>query len=116
MIYTVTIPKWHPTSLNKLLSLHWARRTKAKQSDYDLVAWYCNEALVPKATGKRRIGLRLILGKGSRAPDPDNMLKVLLDALVACGRLVDDNRQYCELLPAEFERGERATVITLEDV
>jgi hypothetical protein len=39
-----------------------------------------------------------------------------LDALVHCGRLVDDSSAWMELGPVTVEKGKKATVVTLEDL
>ncbi len=73
----------------------------------------------PKAQGKRRVSLRLLMAKGKRCPDRDAYWKSLLDGLVHAGMLVDDNPKHCELGGVEFERSNNAsfgTMITLEDV
>ena len=49
--------------------------------------------------------------------DPDASWKVILDACVAAGRLVDDGPQWCELGPVNYGRGpKRATTIILEEI
>lgn len=120
--WTVRIEDWHPYRINQLLKVHWGRQCRYKKADAELVAVMMHNFGVPKVDkdkpAKRRVGLTIILAKGQRAGDPDAYHKSLLDALVRCGRLKDDNRQWCEITPTVFERGEEtpATVITLEDV
>jgi hypothetical protein len=117
MSWTVTIPGWHPTPLNKLLECHWAKRGRLKKADYQVLALWCRLAKVPEAAGKRVVRLHVVLGKGQRSPDPDAFGKVLLDGLKACGAIRDDNRQWVECPPPTFSRAkEKATVITLEEV
>lgn len=112
--YTLTIPNWHPTRLNQLLT-HWAVANKRKKSDYQLVWGYAHT--LPKARGKRRLELTIILGPGQRAADPDAYFKVICDALVKLGLLTDDNRQGVELAPVIYRRGkEKATIIRLTDM
>jgi Holliday junction resolvase RusA-like endonuclease len=115
--YEIVVPNWSPTPLNKLLGCHWGTRSRLKRADADLVAVYAMRAGVPRATGRRRVTLRLTLGPRQRAPDPDSLWKSLLDALVRAGLLVDDDRFGVELGEVTFERGpEPATVIVLEDL
>lgn len=117
MIHTLTIADWHPRRLNELLGCHWAKAGRLKKADRQLIAVMANNANTPKATGKRRVRLHLVLAPRQRAGDPDCYWKSLLDALTACGLLVDDNRQGVELIAPTFSRGPRkATVITLEDI
>jgi Holliday junction resolvase RusA-like endonuclease len=86
-----------------------------KSADKEVVAWYMTT--VPPATGKRRLLLTIVLGKGQRGGDPDAYYKSLLDALTTCGQLTDDNRQGVELAPVQFVRGATpATIIMLEDL
>jgi hypothetical protein len=114
--HEILIPKWHPIPLNKLLG-HWAQRHRLKKTDADLVAGYARQAGVPRATGRRRVSLRLTLGPGQRAADPDAYFKSTLDALTRAGLLVDDNRQGVEIGEVTFERGvEPSTAIGLVDL
>ena len=114
--YVLTIPGWHPTPLNKLINCHWGTAAKRKKKDRQTIAFANFDAGIPPATGKRRVTIRIVLGKGQRACDPDAYQKTTLDSLVACNLLRDDSRTWCELAPIEFERGKRATVIKLEDI
>ena len=116
MTYTVAIPNWHPTRLNTLLNLHWAAANRMKHSDAQVIGVYCYQCKVPKAAGKRRVGLEIILGKGQRGGDPDAYFKVVCDALVRLGYLKDDNRQWLDLEPVKYSRGMKATVITITDL
>lgn len=82
-----------------------------------MIGTYVYRAGVPKAQGKRIVGMLITLGKGQRACDPDAYWKSPLDALVKTGYLKDDNRQWLELKPVQFNRKElQATTITIEDV
>ena len=115
--WTVTILHWHPVPLNKLIGVHWGTAHARKMADQRRLADELAFAGVPEARHRRRVSLRVILGPRQRAFDPDAPWKSLLDALVACRRLVDDSRQWCELGEIEFERGKaKATVLTIEDV
>ena len=115
VVWRVAIPGWLPVSVNALLRLHWSRRSRAKRADAAVVAAHCNAACVPGAPGKRRVTLRFRQPKG-RLGDADNRLKSALDALVTCGRLVDDSPVWCELGGVVVERGTMLTVIELEDI
>jgi Holliday junction resolvase RusA-like endonuclease len=114
--FTINIPRWHPAPLNKLMKGHWANGHQLKKVDRAMVAAYVSG--VPKATGKRRVSLHIILDKGQRACDPDSYQKSLNDALGRAGMLVDDNRQHVELAPVTFLRDPKAwgSVIQLEDL
>ena len=116
-VYTVEIPDFLPTPLNRLLGSHWAVAAKMKKKDAEIIGWYVRLHEIPKATGPRKVSLRFILPRKKRAFDPDAAWKVLLDSLTACGALVDDNRQHVQLGEIRFHRGEEAhTIVTLEDL
>ena len=115
--FSVLIGRWHPTPLNQLLGSHHMVAARLKASDAAIVFGELFAAGVPAARAKRRVSLILTLGKGQRACDPDAYFKSAHDALVGCGALVDDSRQWVELIPVEFIRGdEKATRIILEDI
>jgi hypothetical protein len=112
----LTISGWHPARVNTLLG-SWQRRHRLKKADQQMVGTYARLAGIPPATMPRRVSHTIILGPGERAGDPDSYFKSVLDALTACGLLVDDNRQGVELGQVVFERGpELQTVIELEDL
>lgn len=116
MTYTFTITDWHPVILNKLLRMHWAARNRAVDDAKRRVQVACN-AKIPKATGKRRLTLTWVMGPRNKEPDRDNVSKLLLDSLVWCGRLTDDDSSGVECLPVRFERGPvKGIVVDLEDV
>lgn len=117
MTHTLHIPDFHPAKLNTLLSGHWGKGARLKRADREIIAAYAHQSEIPKATGKRKVSLLLVLEKGQRAADPDASWKSLLDALQACQLIRNDNRQGVELGPVEFARGERRrTFVMLEDV
>lgn len=113
--FTVTISDFLPTRLNALLRMHWAKRGRVLRSEADLVAVAVRQVDVPRATGRRRVSLRF---ESPRTPaDADGRLKGLLDALTACGALVDDGPGWLELGTVESVRGPaRRTTICLEDL
>jgi hypothetical protein len=91
-----------------------ARRKKA---DAQMIAVYGRS--IPKAVGKRRVDLEIILKPKQRGGDVDAYNKSLLDGLVRCGLLVDDNRQHVELSQPTYSRGTEkdwGARIVLEDV
>lgn len=115
-VYRLTIPGWHPTKLNELLRGRWVA-AKLKKRDREIIGTNARWANVSRATSPRRVHLAITLGKGQRAGDPDAYWKSLLDALVHCGLLIDDNRQHVVLDPVEFVRGvEPETTIELFDI
>ena len=61
--------------------------------------------------------MNVLVTAPGRLPDPDNLLKSLLDALVHAKLLVDDSAAWVELGEVRVERGgHRKTVVTLEDL
>ena len=110
------IPDWHPTPLNELMG-HPMTTHRKKTLDQSVVATYCRLCGVRPATCKRRVRLVLVFAKGQRCPDPDAFWKSLADALVQCGALVNDSRDWVEYLPVEYCRGDRkSSTIVLEDM
>lgn len=114
MTYVVTIPGWRPTPDNKIAGgTHWATRKRLKDADAEMVAAYCTLADVPRATGKRRVQLQVVLVGRQKETDPLAYAKSLLDALVKCGRLVDDTSEYVEWVPPAYKRGAEASCTIL---
>jgi hypothetical protein len=119
MTHKLLIPDWHPTSLNRLLAAHWARRRRMKQDDAALIWGYGRLYDIPRVPdiGKRKVSLEVTLGPRDRQSDADNLLKSCLDGLRDAGLLVDDSPRWLELGPVTYTRGPRKqTVIVLEDV
>lgn len=116
--HALTVPDWLPTRLNELLRMHWAVRRRALKAEAELVAGYAIQARVPKAEGKRRVSVTFHApgGRGAKTGDSDARLKGLLDSLVKCGLLVDDSPKWCLLGAVECVKGEKKTVVVLEDV
>jgi hypothetical protein len=113
MTITIHIPNFHPTRLNKLLG-HWRVAARLKKNDRSIIQTYCRG--LPAATTKRRVTLTIVLGKRQRGGDPDSYFKSALDGLVHAKQLVDDSKEWCELAPVKYLRGDMATIIELEDI
>lgn len=117
MIHTIDLPGFVPVSVNRLMNGHWAKRKRLKDSDASFVAYSCLAAQIPPAEGKRRVSCFIQVSGRRRSPDPDNVLKSLLDALVRCRMLIDDSAKYIELGSIQVVRGEKTTTtVTLEDI
>jgi hypothetical protein len=147
MTHTLTIPRWLPPTINALMFGSVRRRIKLTKECKEFVATYaqphvcdkckgegrvycpgnalmmfceCNGGYVygiPKAKGKRRVTLKLILGRRNKTRDKDSSHKAVLDALKTASLIVDDSPEWCECTPLEQERAkESATVIILEDL
>ncbi len=123
MKHSVFIKNWRPTPLNRLMFAKVRDRIKRLKADKEMVFWHMRHAEIPKATGKRRVSLEIVLEGRQRASDADSPWKVLLDALVASGQLVGDSLESVELGTISYQRKARGredvvagTLIVLEDV
>lgn len=76
---------------------HYYRRMR---NEYEFLVRAAMRRLdIPEATGKRRIIVTRLMGKGKRAYDHSNLVggcKGLIDACVRAGLLVDDSTAYFE--------------------
>lgn len=112
--WCLVLPR-HTTRLNKLLE-GMRQKIVYKKKDRELVAEWAANAGIPGATGKRRVSMTVILAPRQRAGDPDAYQKSLGDALVQCGLLRQDSRQWVEWSPPKFARGEEEKMfVELED-
>lgn len=118
--WSFVIPRWLPVSLNKLLRLHWAARSRYQREAAEIIGLYGRVLdKVPEATQKRRVSLRLILPPGRPFLDTDNVWKQTLDALVKARLLVDDSPEWFVMGVCTEERGTKSsfgTIVTLEDI
>ena len=116
-VETITIPGYLPTPLNVLMRRHYQRRAATMRKEAELVVHYLRSGSSTAAVGKRRVSLLLTLQGQDKVRDPDANWKVILDACVSSGRLVDDGPKWCELGSVNYGRGpKRATTIILEDI
>jgi hypothetical protein len=114
--HTLFLDGYLPHRLNELLG-HWAVAARRKKSDRLAIGYAFHEVGSPRAAGRRRVSLAITLGPGMRGGDPDSFFKSTLDALVACGALLDDRKEAVELGPVTYRRGPRKGLeITLEDL
>jgi Holliday junction resolvase RusA-like endonuclease len=115
--YVFSIPNYRPPSANALYRCKMKRTMEQGRECKDFVTLYGRD--VPKATGPRRVAMTVYLGTRQRKPDADEQLyKAVLDALKACGLLVDDRREMCVVVPTDFYRsidGKPCTVLVIED-
>ena len=116
-VYRVAIPGWRPALLNEYVGRHWSVGARLKKRDRKFVGVAVVAHGVPLARCKRRVTLTIVLGPRQRQCDPDAPWKSLLDALKACGALVDDSPDWCEVAPLVIERGARLeSYIELTDI
>ncbi len=114
--HTLVLPMLLPR-LNQVRGRHWSAEAKAKK---DLVQWLrvcALEQSVPTAQGPRFVFVDVKLGPRRKKPDADAYDKILLDALVSAGLLLDDSdRGLIGRVGIAFERGPVSeTRITLTD-
>ena len=115
--FEVTIPGWHPTTLNELMNCHVMKAGRLKDADKLNIAEACYRGNVTAAIGKRRVSLIVTYAKGARRHDKDAWWKSTLDALVRCQALRNDSVHWVEHGAIEYVRAsERAFGIVLEDV
>lgn len=117
-VWTITIPDWHPPAANDWVGHHWSKKHKLRKEATEFFGTYAVLASVPKATGPRRVRLELTgWERGGNVRDEDAFDKLLLDALVNAGLLVDDNAQgLVDRVEVKFTRGPKSTTLILEDV
>jgi hypothetical protein len=121
----ITIEGYHPTPINRLLRMHWAKRDRILRAEYALIAAHARAAgaaswrtetgaLLPHT--RKRVEVTFVLRPGQRACDPDAQLKGLLDGLCRCGAIADDSRTWIDLAPVRYERGVRwGTVVRISE-
>jgi hypothetical protein len=133
---------WTLTTANTVFSLNEIIRWKANKMSWRYAkerdTWrrlFGQWALVnriPEATGRRRVRIVRVYGKGQRRFDPDNLpggMKPLIDALKPVkekvpgggfvnlgGLIVDDSDAWIELITEQRKGGIAGTEITLEDL
>jgi hypothetical protein len=117
-VHVLHLPNFHPTLLNRVIGRHWIALHRAKAHDACMYQLTALQQGIPRAAGPRKVHLTVSgWSRGGRLPDADAALKVLLDALVQAGLLLDDGP--CGLVGSvqvQYLRGPRHTTIRLEDV
>ena len=118
MEYRITIKDWRPWPDNKLSGgTHWSVRSKRKKQDELIVSLSARIADTPKATGKRRVHLEIVLSGKQQQTDPLAYAKSTLDALTKCGMLIDDSTEYVEWITPTYRRDDHTqTTIVLTEV
>ena len=117
MIYTIELPGFVPTPLNKLLSAHWGKAGRLKAHDREIIATAVAAYGVPLAKCRRRVDMLVVWPKGRRSVDPDSLFKSTLDGLTHAGALANDSAAWCQLGTVRYAKGEiAATYLTLTDV
>jgi Holliday junction resolvase RusA-like endonuclease len=104
MQQTLLLDNYHPLSVNRLLKRHPERAERQKRADAQLIGGCALAQGVTRATGPRSVAILAAGWPRGRMPDPDNLSKALLDALVQAGLLIDDSQKWCRLSGIEVER------------
>jgi hypothetical protein len=115
--WKLVVENWQPMTANQRERRHWRARSHRMRVDRDLLAGLALFQGIPRAHGRRRVDLTIVLGPRQTGADPDAWWKSTLDALVGAGLLLDDRRRWVQLGDVNYERGtRRATTITLTDL
>jgi hypothetical protein len=120
-LHVLTIPRWRPPLTNAWRGRHWSKAHRLRRQAEELLAAYAREQGIPRAAGRRRVAVEVVLGPRMRRADPDALDKLLLDALVNAGLLLDDGeRGLAGRVAVHFRWADRGgwwgTVLTFEDV
>lgn len=95
--WTVVIDRWRPPSLNKGRGRHWGTSYRSSVAVSEVVGGYAMKAGVRRVHDDyrpvRRVEVRLWVRANN--PDPDNLLKHLLDGMKRARLIVDDSWQWC---------------------
>lgn len=115
--YILTIPGWHPSKVNEYRNRHWSVGARMRKRAEIHLATAALVGSVPRATTPRRVKLVLSgWARGGPFPDRDAHEKHFLDAMCACGLLVDDSpRWLVGRVEVEYQRGRKETTVILED-
>lgn len=113
--WTLRIPGWRPTPLNRLLG-HWAKGARRKKADAEMIVFAVMMGGIPAATEKRTVRLHVVWGPGQRKTDKDSFAKSLLDALQLAGAIRGDSERWVSFPEPTYSRGdELVTFITIEE-
>jgi len=96
---------------------HWSYRRRAIKKLAEVVKEAAKDAGVMPAWGKRRVSVMFVF-PDARSRDKDNFAgKVLWDALVRAGLLVDDSPECLEVGEVSFEKGKDFEIrLRIEDL
>lgn len=117
-VHVLWLPGFLPVSTNEDRGHHWSVKARIAKAVRNVVAFHAKRQGLCRATTPRSVGLRLVLPKGQRGCDKDNLKKSLWDALVHAGLLVNDSPRWCHEGPIEYVRhggALRETFVILTD-
>ncbi len=118
-VHVLWLPGFLPVSTNEDRGHHWSVKARIAKAVRGVVAFHAKRQGVPLATTPRSVGMRLVLPKGQRSFDKDNIQKTIRDALKHAGLLVNDSPKWCHEGPIEYVRHAgalRETFVILEDI
>lgn len=120
--YEFVIPNWTPPSVNPTLGNHWSLMNSMKKAVAKFVGVYAIKngvrLVTPQFRPVRKLEL-LVTGwpeLDQKLPDPDNFLKIFLDACKQARVIVDDAQDWCPWERPKIVRGHPATHVTLTDL
>lgn len=119
MQWTITLPEWHPPSMNQYVRTHWAVRKRDLDNLTNEIHLISTYQRIPKATTPRAV--RIVIQKTPRGKrdDPGNLYarsKAILDALVRCELLLDDDNTSLEALEVVERRADtKQTLIEITE-
>lgn len=120
MQYRIHIPHWRPPLSNRYRGRHWSVAHKLRREAQEVLGVYARLQRVPAASCRRQVSLAVALAPRQKQFDRDAVDKLLLDALVGCGLLLDDGeRGLAGRIEISFSRcalPDWGTILTLEDV
>lgn len=100
----------------------YAKERDAWMSDISKAAPLVSRSAVDSYSSKRRVTLTRFYGGRQRELDPDNAMagaKCVIDALVRCGLLVDDRREFAEIHIVQIRTNVKeqiGTTFTIEEL
>lgn len=105
-IYMLVLPRWRPPLQNEYRGRHWSVAHRLRCTATDILAAHALQQRVPRATGRRRLTLSVRLAPRQKRWDRDASDKLLLDALINAGLLIDDSDRGLDgRMEVDFHRG-----------
>jgi hypothetical protein len=114
--HVLVIDGFLPYSLNRDMRGKIKRRCEIERATREIVAAETHRQGVPAATTARSVELHVTFPEGRSRPDPDNLGKLILDAMKNAGLLIDDSFEFCCFLPPVYYLGPARTEIHMIDI
>lgn len=118
IVQQLRIADWTPPLKNHWYGKHWRVRHRLSTDTKQLIDLEAKRQWIVAASGKRSVRLECWGWQRGRLPDRDAFDAILLDSLVSCGLLTDDDETGLDgrMEVVLHKSKTRMTVITLEDV